>query len=247
MIRGFLSGLWCYAEANRVVFKHKLWSYMLVPGALSLIYAVLVVLFGVAYLPDVAAYAEANWIPQSALGGVLSFFTTLLLWLLLFVLGFMAYKHVVLIFFSPVLGYLSEVTEKAVTGQSPPDFDFKQLFKDIARSLKINLKNLALSLVFSVLAWLLVVIPLIGVVISAIALFAIQAYYGGFGFIDITMERKRYSVPESFEFIRKRRGLVTGVGTGFLVLALIPLFGWFIAPAYSAIAATLAILREEQS
>ncbi|MFW5636971.1 MAG: EI24 domain-containing protein, partial [Thermodesulfobacteriota bacterium] len=148
----------------------------------------------------------------------------------------------VLILFSPVLSYISEVTESRVYGTAGPTFSLRTLLQDLWRSILINLRNLARMVVLVLLAWLLVLLPLIGAVISASLIFLIQAYYNGFALMDYTLERKRFSVKDSVRFARSNRPRVIGVGIGFMSMMLIPVLGWFAAPTYGTVAATLGAL-----
>ena len=108
----------------------------------------------------------------------------------------------------------------------------------------LNLRNLFFSLIFTLLAWLLVFIPVVGALVSMVLIILIQSYYGGFSLMDYTLERRRYSVSESIKFSKHHRSLATGLGGGFMLLALVPVVGWFAAPTYGTVAATLASLEK---
>ncbi len=243
-VKEFLQGIKAYAKGNRVIFKYNLWPYMILPGMMSLLYVLLLIFAGTVYFPDLSGFIMEKWIPEVIKGGIMGVITSVLLWIFLIFIGYMTYKPVILILFSPVLSYLSEITENAVYNRQSPDFDFKQLLKDILRGLVINMRNIFLMLMFIFLAWLLIFIPVIGAVFSAIMIFLIQFFYDGSGLVDYTLERKRYSVRESIRFVRSNRARVTGVGMGFFLLMLIPVAGWFTAPTYGTVAATLAALEK---
>ena len=99
-------------------------------------------------------------------------------------------------------------------------------------------------LLYTFLAWTLSFLPGVGVLISPPLILFINAYYGGFGLIDFTLERKRFSIKESFKFNQTHRGMTTGVGLGFVLLLMLPVIGWMMAPGYGTVAATLAAIEK---
>lgn len=243
-IKELLQGVRSYFEANRVIVKYNLWPYIVIPGIISLCYIILLIVMGVIYFGDISGYVNNHWIPARIKGGTIMMLTNILLWMMMMLIGYVSYKHIVLIFNAPLLSYLSEVVEKAVYNQPAPDFTLKNLVKDIIRGLIINIRNLVMTIILTFLAWLLMFIPIIGVSVSTPLIFLIQFFYNGFGLIDYTLERKRYSVRESITFVHNNRPMVIGVGIGFMVLITIPVIGWFTAPAYGTVAATLTALEK---
>ncbi len=238
----FFRGLGAYWRANQIIFRYRLWPYLVVPGLLSLIFVGGLIVAAAIFFDDLAAFITRNLLPASMNQPAMEILTSILLGILLLLLGFMAYKHVVLLLFSPILAYLSEQTEELLLNQPPPDFRWKNLFRDLGRSAVLNLRNLLFTVVLMALVWPLVFVPVVGAVLSTGLILLIQAYYGGFGLVDVVLERKRFSVRASVDFARRHRSRLTGVGVGFLLLLAIPLVGWFLAPAYGAVAATAAAL-----
>ena len=236
-------GLQAYPQAHRVIRRFNLWPYLVIPGVLSLLYVMGLLFAGAIYASDMSAYINSHWIPAFLQGGVTSFLTTLLVWFVFPLLGYMSYKYVILIVFSPILGYLSEVVEEKLYHRSAPEFSIKTLFRDLVRGVIITLRNLVLTIVYTFLLWLLVFIPVVGVFLSPLLIVLMQAFYDGFGLFDYTLERKAYSVKQSIHFGRAHRGTVIGTGLGFMLMLLIPVIGWFAAPAYGTIAGTLNALK----
>ncbi len=239
----FFQGFRYYFKANRVIFKHGLWRYMMIPGILSFLYMMILLISGVVYFSDISAYIMYNWLPEFMKSGIMKMVTSVMLFIFLLLTGYITYKPVIMILFSPILGYLSEVVEKSVYNAGMPDFDFKEMLRLAVRGLYLNLRNLAFMIALSLAAWLLALIPLIGMLISPIILMLIQFYYDGFGLMDYTLERKGLSAADSIQFAKRHRATVMGVGSGFMLLLLIPFIGWFTAPSYGTVAATLAVLE----
>lgn len=243
----FYKGLQKYLQANQLVIRFRLWPYLMIPGILSLLYMILLIAAGSVYSPAVSAYISDHWIPAFLQGRAMMMLTAVLVWMMLLILGYMTYKYVILILFSPILSHLSETVEKRIYNQPPPPFSFKALIRDFLRSLILNLRNMLLTIIFTFFFWLLVFIPIVGAVISPILIILLQAFYDGFGLVDFTLERKRYSIRESIRFSRLNRARIIGIGLGFMLMLLIPIIGWFAAPTYGTIAATLAALEQIHS
>ncbi len=236
--RGFFS----FRRAHRIIFDNKLWSYILIPGIMSLMYITGALIVAKAFMPDMTGYIMENWIPSFMKGKIMMAVTLLFLWISVLVLAIMSCKHVILILFSPFLSRLSELVEQIAYGRPSGPFTWKQFFRDIIRSIVINIRIIFLTILFCLPAWMIAFVPIAGTIVSAILLFLIQSYYSGFGFVDYTLERKRYSVKDSVVFVKRNRSGVTGVGMQFMALMLIPVVGWFFAPAYATVSATLISL-----
>ncbi len=244
-VKELFEGLHAYIRAHRVISEHKLRIYVVIPGVMSVCYILLLIFLGRRYFTDISAYITSHWIPASIgsiKGDVTVTVTAVLLWILLLLIGYITYKQMILIVFSPILSYLSELTETAVYNEPAPEFSFKHLVKDIARGLIINLRNLFLTLILMMTAWVAILIPGFGPAVSTGLMLLIQFFYDGSGLMDYTLERKRYSVRESIQFVKANRARVIGVGMGFMLILVIPLVGWFAAPSYGTVAATLATL-----
>ncbi|MDM8543670.1 EI24 domain-containing protein [Desulfococcaceae bacterium HSG9] len=243
-LKEIFNGLRSYKSAHQVIVKLNLWPLMSVPGILSCAYIVFLIVLGVFYLDDMARYINANQIPEILQSTVITVIIDIMLWLLLLVIGYMTYRQIILILFSPILAYISETVESKVYNEASAPFNLTFFFKDIIRSVIINTRSLALMFVMTLLAWLSVLVPLICPIVSAILIVSIQAYFSGTGLIDYTLERKRFSVRESIQYAREHRSDVMGLGLGFMLLLLIPVIGWFMAPGYGAVASMLATLEK---
>lgn len=242
MIRDFFGGVAAYFRAQRFIIQHRLWPILVLPGLLSLGLILLLLSSGILWFDDFSAYLNSVLLPESWQNSIALVITNIFSWIIALLAAYMTYKHIVLIILAPVLGYLSEKVEELSIAASPPAFSFRQMFSDLNRGLRINLRNLLLTLGLTIPAWLTVFIPVIGIFLSPTLLFVIQAYYGGFGLLDVTLERRRFDVRSSREFISNHRARAIGLGTGFLLILLIPFVGWFAAPTYGIVAATLSAI-----
>ena len=237
----FLRGLAAYPRAQRLVIRHRLWSWLVVPGLLSVAYVAALLFLGALWFDDLSRLLVEHWLPAGWESGPFYWIALLLMWFMGLLIGFLAYRQVVLIVFAPLLGQLSETVEAREYGGVAPPFSLRQMTRDLARGLNVNLRYLGWSLLGTAAAWLLVLIPIAGAPLSAAGMVLVQAYFGGAGLMDPPLERRRATVAETLVLVRSRRGLATGVGLGFVLLLLIPVAGWFLAPTYGTIAGTIAV------
>jgi len=242
-VKLFFTGFTSYLNANKLIFQHRLWPFFIIPGILSLLLISVVVYVGIVYADDLSSVILRSWFPESLKSDALFYSVSVIIWLLIVICLFFTYQQLSLILFSPILSYLSEKTEILVTGHPSINFNLGFLIKDMIRSILINLRYLVGLLFFMCIAVLFFFIPFIGFILGPVMLFSVQAYFGGCGLIDYTLERHRFSVRDSIRFGRENKGLVLGIGAGMLLLVMIPLAGWFLAPGYGTVASTLVTLK----
>ncbi len=164
--------------------------------------------------------------------------------LILVLFYFSLFKYLFLIIGSPLFAYLSEKTESIIAGKDYP-FSWSQLFKDMARGIKLALRNTLWQTVYSVSLLILSFFPVVGWVTPVIVLF-VECYYYGFSMLDYSCERHKLSPTESIEFIGKHKGLAIGNGIIFYLMHLVPILGWVLAPAYAVIAATISLYYQHK-
>ncbi|MGE0087561.1 MAG: EI24 domain-containing protein [Desulfococcaceae bacterium] len=243
-LKELFAGLRAYGKARRVIISHKLWPWMLIPGFMSFGYLLLLVWAGSIWMPDLSAYVTQNWIPAFLKRDTVVFLTHMLLWILFLLTGYVTLQPVILILFSPVLSYVSEITECRIYGRPSLPLNLKHILQDILRSIVINLRNLLRMVIFVLIAWMLMIIPLIGSLLSFALIFLIQSFYNGFSMSDYTLERKRWPVAKRITYSKENRSRIIGVGMGFTAILMIPVLGWFIAPTCGTVAATIATLEK---
>lgn len=247
-----------YGKAMDFIFKHGLWKYFIFTLiiALGLFTAVFygiewitaqlnVWLFGWVgnFLPDVS---EWGWF-----GDVIAWFSDSAAWIvkLLMKVAFWflflsIYKFAMLMLLSPILALVSEKVEKILTGKEYP-FAFNRFLKDILRGIGLSFRNMIIETGFLLLFFIVSFIPVIGTIVSLVAMFIISSYFYGFSMMDYTNERRRLSINDSIHFIRTHKGIAIGIGTIFSLCFIIPVIGTLVAPlvapVWSVVAATIAI------
>lgn len=242
-MKGLLSGLFTYASVPGASFKYNLWPFYLLSGAISTVLGVVLVYGSLSYGDDFGVWASsfiswewaASWINKiGAFAG-----RTLAV-----VLSLILYKYLVLIIVSPIMSPLSARIENRIKGRhSKSGFSIVSFSKEMLRGFRVALRNVSRELFYSLLLVIISFIPGMAIITTPL-LFLVQAYYAGFANMDYYMER-HYSVRDSVTFVRQNRGLAIGNGSIFLLVLLIPFFGFLIAPGLSATAATLAIVNRD--
>lgn len=245
MLNKFIDGANSYRDAWTFISSHKLWSYMLYPGLISLGVAILLIGGGYwglnswLHTVELPSWMETvmNWLPDWIASGVI-LLTEIFLMLFLF-------KYIVMIIAAPFMGPLSEKVESIITGAPGPKFSMKEVGEDISRALRISLRNVIRELLWIILIFFVqFIIPGIGSLFATIAIFLVQAYYAGFGNFDPLLERRRYGVKQRVQFMRSNKALTAGNGSIFLLLSMVPVLGWFLGPALGTVAATMDGLEE---
>ncbi len=248
MLKEIIVSIQAYLHTHRFIVKHKLWKWILIPG---FIYAILFFL-GI-YLFVVSSNSAIDFMLQKSgvsawmekmQSGFLSFlliFAQIILNLILLLFYFSLFKYLFLIVGSPLFAYLSEKTESIIEGRDYP-FSFKQLMKDIARGIRIALRNMLWQTVYTVSILILSFIPVIGWVTPLLALL-VECYYLGFSMLDYSCERNKLSTSQSITFIGRHKGLAIGNGIVFYLMHMLPVLGWLLAPGYAVIAATISLYK----
>lgn len=256
--KDFGIGLSAYGKALEIIFSKGLWWFFIFPILLNVLF-----FFGGFAVIDMLTEYTTDWAYNLVnndnatywgaefVQGVLSGF----IWVVFKILFFFVFAYlggyIVIIFMSPVFSILSEKTEKILTGKKYP-FDADQLMRDIARGVLIAFRNLFIEILFIVGVFILSFIPVIGQ-LGAIFLFFVSSYFYGFSFMDYTIERQRYSISQSVDFIRKHKGIAVANGVLFSVFMLIPFCGYTLAgfvSIISVVAATISthkVLIEEKN
>lgn len=177
---------------------------------------------------------------KSFFAGGLSFTVALLIKILIWYILGRYMKYVVLILLSPLLAYLSEITEEKQTGRTFP-FNLSQFISDVIRGIGITLRNMIYE-TFLMGAGLLLsfFIPVLAPFVT-LFLFFVNCYFMGFNFFDYAAERHKMSVAASVQFMRRNMSLLTGFGFAYNLVSALPLLDWIVAPVGGAIGSSLAV------
>jgi CysZ protein len=251
MLKDIITAFQSYYQAHLFINKHRLWKWILIPGIIySLLFGLGIYLFWISSgnaidllfsltgLKKWMLTLEESWLK------FLFIFGQVILQLVLMLFYFSLFKYIFLIIGSPVFSYLSEKTGAIMENKEFP-FSFSQLMKDIARSVKLILRNSLWQTVYILSILILSFIPFIGWFTPFFAIL-IEAYYLGFSMLDYSCERNKLSVSQSIAFISEHKGLAIGNGIVFYLMHLIVGVGWVLAPSYSVIAATISLYKTRQ-
>ena len=209
-----LLGFRSFWKALKFIREHQLYWFMLIPAALMP--GIYVLGAHVLKRPVETDVHSVNDIVWFILGQLFQISVALL---------FMKFtKYLVVILLSPLLTHLSERTERILTGNVYP-FDFNQFVRDVKRALRITFRNLLwhYALVMSFVLLVLVVWQEYKDLPISIVTLVIGFYYYGFSFVDYINERRKLTVEQSIQFMRKHRGLAISIGAGYSLLILLPL------------------------
>lgn len=237
-----LAGLKTYPRAWRLIWQARLWPLLVIPGLIGMFYFPLVGLLTFWHGGKVARYLQESWLPEFLKQKVIAWLVTAAVWILALYLGFILFRNLVMILYSPVLSYLSQRTEEAARAGGRRGSNPGGMVRGALRGIGVSLTSLGLALVGFVICCLLLLIPVLGQVAMPVLLPLSQMFLAGHGFVDPTLERRDLGVSASFRFAWRHRGRVVGCGCGFVLLTLLPVAGWFLGPTLGVVAGTLVAL-----
>ncbi|MBD5780354.1 EI24 domain-containing protein [Pelagicoccus sp. NFK12] len=243
MIKPFMQGLRAYKHAHHLVWKEGMWKHLIVPGLLSMLYFPLFVggLFGGAFfsVQELSTYISEKWLPNEVANGV-AWGLSIIVGLLAIYLAFLLYRSVVMIIYAPFIGVISETAEEKFHGTKGPGFSIGGLIYDLYRSSMVSIIMLVISLMLTVVCWLLWLLPIVGAAIYFMGMLVVQAFFAGAGFMDPVLERRRLGIRASLSHSNRHKWHAMGNGAGFVLMMFIPIVGWFLAPSYGIIAAAVS-------
>lgn len=240
-------GLKDYWRAQRVLFGQGLWPLFLVPGIVSLFYVPLSAIWTFLLVRRVANYLHDNWVPDFLRSEFTFFVLAIFIWVAGVYFGFLLFRNVIMILYSPILSYLSEAVERKECGTGAegetPVFSWREAAFSAYRGTSLSLLTFLFAMVGLFVSLLLSLIPVIGGLVAAVFMPLLQVYLAGVGFCDPPLERRRVPVGGSLRFAWRHRGRLVGHGLGFSILILVPVIGWFLAPSYGVVAGTLGTVE----
>jgi uncharacterized protein involved in cysteine biosynthesis len=236
-MREFLQGAKSYWHSWMLIRRQGMWPLLLLPGLISVCYFPAASFLTVWFGGDLAVYLRDRWFPEFLKPDIYFLLVTLVLAGLGLYLGFVLFRNVVMILYSPILSFLSRKTEENASQMVCPPVN-GGIWQGMMRGIGISLASLGLALACFGLCVLLLLIPIVG----EVAMFLLpvsQMFLAGHGFVDPLLERRNYDVGKSFRFAWQHRYRVAGCGSVFMLLAAVPLVGWFLAPTLGVVAGTL--------
>ncbi len=244
-MKDFFDGISSYGKAIQLVGRLGLWGYVLVPGLLSLLLAIVMLSLAWGFSDELGQLLTA-WMPGLEGKGVAEWAARIAGALLILSAGLIIFKQLVMALASPIMSPLSEKVERYMAGDAHHEirFSIPQVLSDMARGIAISLRNIIRELLLTVLLLILGLIPPVGL-ITPVLLFAVQAYYAGFGNMDYTLER-HFRLRDSVRFVRRRRMLAVGNGTVFMLLLLTGV-GFLFALPLGTVAATIETTKRLKS
>ncbi|SEK74081.1 CysZ protein [Aquimarina amphilecti] len=247
MIKNIISGIKAYFGGFALISKLGLWKYFAIPILISVLTGILFMTLAWFLSDPLGSVIAKAWVWDwgSETFAVISKYFSILL---ILALGLVLYKHIVMALSAPFMSPVSEKVEAHLLGDKHANHEHRNTSfrQQLMRGIRINVRNLFRELLFIIPLLILSIIPVIGI-LATILIFAVQAYYVGFGNIDYTMER-HFKYKDSIEFVRKNRGMAIGNGIVFMLMLFIPIIGFIITLPISVVAAsseTVKILDRE--
>lgn len=244
IFKKFWSGLSSFKDGHAAIKKYKLWRFVLLPGLVNVLFILL--LLGLFFAQKdnlVLEFGEDcplgdNWSWLCEFGQYSSGFLTVLFQILvaiaLLFIYILIYKYLIMMFFGPFFSLMIDAIHLGEGGEDQP-FSWKQFIKDAVRGIKVALRWGLAELIFTVSTFVLLLIPVVGLV-QPFLVFFIAAYYMGANMLDYSQEKFKLSYKESVQHTKQNKSLALGLGTGFQLLFFIPVLGWLLAPAYTVAA-----------
>ncbi len=236
MIKHILSGIKAYFGTLKLISQLGLWKFFWVPILLSIVIAALI--FSAAYsLSDNIGSMLSQWWTWDWGQQTVYLISEVFGGILILILGFILYKHMVMALSAPFMGPVSEKIEAHLTGRNTQNTNHTSFAAQLWRGIRINLRNLVMEVLLTIPIILIGLIPIVGL-FSTILLFMVQGYYAGFGNMDYTLER-HFSYKESIRFVKKNKGIAIGNGIVFMLFLFIPVVGVILVLPLSVTAATV--------
>ena len=244
--KDFSTGVKAYSKGLKLIAELKLWKYFFIPALIGLLVGG-VILTG-AYLgsDNIGNWLSGFW-PWDFGKSTVEYVSQFLGGLLIVAVGLILYKHIIMALSAPFMAPISEKIEVHLTGKPLDETDtFPEYMRSLARGVKLNIRNLIVELLLTLLLMIIGIIPGVGI-ITTILIFYVQSYYAGYGNMDYTLERHLdYNLTK--KFVRKNRGLAVGNGFVFNTMLFIPLVGIMITLPISTAAATVeTVTRIEEN
>ena len=239
MFKNIFRGIRAYGGSFQLISKLGLWKYFGIPILISLLTFALVGITAYGLSDNVGGFIAKAWVWEwgsETFRAISDFFGGLLI----VVIGFILYKHIIMALSAPFMSPVSQKIEAHLLGEAHEHRNTK-FTAQLWRGIRINVRNLLMELLFTIPILLFSLIPIINI-FTSILLFLVQSYYAGFGNMDYTLER-HFKYDESLKFVRSHSGIAMGNGIVFMTMLFIPVIGIILVLPLSVTASTTETVR----
>jgi CysZ protein len=229
MVSGnFFNGMSYFRQGFGLIREPGLRLFVILPLILNIIiFALFVYAFGSLY--DALVLWLMNLLPEW-----LSFLDWLLwavygaLVIVIFAYGFVVVANII---GSPFYGYLSELTQKRLTGQDlQTDDDWKEILKTIPRSISREIYKLVYYIPRALVLLFIGMIPVVNV-IAAVLWFVFSAWMMALQYVDYPSDNSKQSFTDLKRYLQARRLTALGFGILAYLASLVPLLNLVAIPA----------------
>lgn len=242
MMKDIYNGIQAYFSAYSLLNTLNLWRFFAIPILISFILGIIIMITAYGFSDNIGDYIAGVW---SFSWGKQTFtaISHVIGGLIVIAFGLVIFKHTLMAVASPFMTPISEKIEYYYTGNlRKPNVGLRAQTSVLARSIRLNVRNLIVEILWIIPFFIFSFIPVIGIIFP-ILIFLVQAYYAGFGSMDYTLERY-FPYKQSVAFVRKHRGLAIGNGIVFMLILLIPVIGILIVLPLSVTASTVTTLKK---
>lgn len=240
MLKDITKGIKNYFTALGVIKKLNLWKFFVIPILISVATGILVISLLYFFYDDIGGFISRFWPWEWGASGA-AVVSNVIGGLLIITLGLLLYKHIVMALSAPFMSPVSEKIEAYLVPNGTHKHRETSFNQQLARGVRINIRNLTKELLYMIPLLLLSFIPVIGLIATAM-LFLVQAYYAGAGNMDYTMER-HLNYKDSIVFTKKNKGIAIGNGLLFILMLFIPVVGFIITLPMAVTAASVATVN----
>lgn len=246
MLKGnFVRGLGYLGEGFGLIRQPGLRLFVVIPLIINVLLFGLLFYFMAELFTGMIA-AAMSWLPDWAWLQSLDW----LFWLLygVVILLMLAYGFVIVanLIGSPFYGYLSELTEKHLTGQEVnSDDSWAQIIRDIPRALWREVQKILYYVPRALVLLIIGLIPVVNLVAAALW-FGFNSWMMALQYVDFPADNHRVSFPALRRSLAASRLSALGFGLPVALAAMVPVLNLIVVPA-AVCGATAFWVRENQS
>ena len=230
-IKDFRDGMGFLFRGFSFLVNHpKLWIWAIIPTIINLI--LLAVMLGVFihYYGDIYGWLSSHlgltgWEDPSAwwqtvlnallwiVNGLFQIFISLISLILLLIVSYAASFIVA----GPFNDMLSEKVEVMATGDEEPPFRLKKFISDLWRTIRVESVKAVILIAIPVVLFVFSFIPVVGPPLYVLLTFIFGAWDLGFSYADLPFGRKAQPFSLRWDFAKKERWTLIGLGVGFII------------------------------